>query len=118
MAIEIPSTAYGKATLADESQLTEIPLLTDNGLNILTDRGVQILLNMKGSTRYTNPNLHRRVETEPVYAPGVHYPFVVYDKDGQPYNQSVVLGVWDGLKSYRTTETYTHDEESETTEIP
>ena len=46
------------------------------------------------------------------------YLFVHYDENGHPYPQTVVLGVWDGVHSYRTTTTYTHDEESTTCEIP
>ena len=67
---------------------------------------------------YTNPNLHRRIDQDPVIEPGSDYPFVPYDKDGNPYKQHVTIGVWDGVKSYRTTETFTHDEDSTTCEIP
>lgn len=118
MAYELPKTAYGKAVPVSEEESVEIPLLLDNGNNLLTDRGVQILVNMRGSSRYTNPNLHRRIDNEAPYVPGVHYSMVQYDKDGNPYKQKFTLGVWDGKKSYRTIETITHDEESETDEIP
>ena len=68
--------------------------------------------------RYTNPDLHRRVDMDAEIPQGSDYSFVQYDEDGNPYKQDIVIGVWDGIHSYRTTTTYTHDEESTTCEIP
>ena len=67
---------------------------------------------------YTNPNLHRRIDLDPIIEPGQEYAFIYRDKDGVPYKQDITLSIWDGLHSYRTTETITHDEESTTCEIP
>lgn len=121
MAVDIARTARGIAKLATpediaKEQIVEL-LASDVGLILATDSGVPIGLNAPGFG-YTNPNLHRRIDNDPEYIPGVHYPFVVYDENGVPYRQETVLGVWDGLNSYRTTTTFTHDEESETCEIP
>lgn len=68
--------------------------------------------------RYTNPDLHRRVDVDEQGDPDVDYPLMPRDKDGNPFPQRIKLGVWDGINSYRLTETFTHDEESETCEIP
>lgn len=67
---------------------------------------------------YTHPNLHRTIDLDPVIEPGKEYPFIYKDENGVPYKQNIKLGTWDGIHSYRTTETITHDEESTTCEIP
>lgn len=56
---------------------------------------------------FTNPNLHRRIDP----------------KTPEPGSQEVaprdyVLGVYDGVHSYRTETIHYHDEESTTCEIP
>lgn len=56
---------------------------------------------------FTNPNLHRRVDPQQP-APD----------SGEVAPRSYMLGVYDGLHSYRTETIYTHDEESTTSEIP
>ncbi len=53
---------------------------------------------------YTTPNLHRRVD------PKQH--------EGEIAERKYTLGIYDGLHSIRTVETFTHDEESTTCEIP
>ena len=55
---------------------------------------------------YTHPNLHRRVDPQTPEDP----------RETRP--REYTLGVWDGQHSYRTTETFYHDEESTTCEIP
>lgn len=112
MSVEFPQTAYGKAVpitgyLMNDSS---IPLLTDSGDNLLTNFDVEY--------RYTNPYLHRRIDEDAQAATGSNYQLVVYDKDGNPYLQYIEIGVWDRFNSYRLTETFIHDEESETCEVP
>lgn len=46
----------------------------------------------------THPDLHRRLTDEEI--------------------QNTVIGVWDGVHSFRTVQEYVHDEESTTCEIP
>ena len=101
-----------------------INLLTDNGLELLTDSGVPILANTRLEKRYTHPDLHRRINQD-AYIPPINpehpeegYIFISYDKDGNPYKQFVKVGILDSMHSYRMMETYTHDEESTTCEIP
>lgn len=119
--IAFPKTAHGVAVPASAEDIAKednfYPLLSDMGLILTTDSGDVILYNC-GELGYTNPNLHRRIVTDPEIPVGSDYPFVKYDENGVAYPQSVVLGVWDGRHSYRTTTTYTHDEESTTCEIP
>lgn len=121
LAVEIGRTAHGAARPATPEEIEREnrvrDLAVDTGLLLCTDNGVPFRLNVP-EFGYTNPDLHRRIVTDPEFEPGVHYPFEQYDESGNPYNQSVVLGVWDGLHSFRTTSTYTHDEESTTCEIP
>ena len=55
----------------------------------------------------TNPNLHRRIDPhEPTEG----------SKETAPRNY--IIGVYDGLHSYRTETIHYHDEESTTSEIP
>ena len=119
--VEIPRTARGVARPATEEEIAREEslyyLATDLGFIITTDSGIPLVPNT-GEFGYTNPNLHRRIIEDPDIPVGSDYPFVYYDSEGRPYKQSVVLGVWDGIHSYRTTTTYTHDEESTTCEIP
>ena len=56
---------------------------------------------------FVNPNLHRRVDPQEP-AP----------ESDEVRPRSYILGVYDGLNSYRTETIYTHDEESTTCEIP
>jgi len=53
---------------------------------------------------YTTPNLHRRVDPSHL--------------DTEVADRKYTLGVFDGIHSTRVVETFTHDEESETCEIP
>lgn len=123
MSIAFPKTTRGQATLAtasdiEKEQETNVFLLaSDSGAILISDSGSAFLQNLE-TFGYTHPNLHRRIESDPYVPQGSDYAFVHYDKDGNAYKQSVALGVWDGLNSYRTTTTYTHDEESTTCEIP
>ena len=115
-----PKTAKGVAKPATPQEIAredaEYFLATDESEAIITtDSGLALCVNLK--VGYTNPNLHRRIEDDLPPA-GSNYPFVHYDQYGVPYKQSFVLGIWDGVNSYRTTTTYTHDEESTTCEIP
>lgn len=50
---------------------------------------------------FTHPNLHRRIYTPP----------------DATDNKTYKIGIF-GVDSYRTTETYIHDEESTTSEVP
>lgn len=113
MAQEIPQLTIGFARPLDIQNL-----LTDEGLDLLTDTEVEICVNKDVELRYTNPNLHRRIDQEAEIPPGSDYKLVVYDAEGNPYKQHVKLGVLDGMNSYRVTETFIHDEESTTCEIP
>ena len=124
MAIEISRTARGVIRPATpeeiaREQLDENPhfIATDLGLTITTDSGDAILMNVP-DFGFTNPDLHRRVDQDPEIPVGSDYPFIKYDNEGNAYKQDIVIGVWDGINSYRTTSTYTHDEESTTCEIP
>lgn len=56
---------------------------------------------VRDTAGFTNPNLHRRILTPP---------------DGTP-DHTYKIGVY-GYDSYRMTETFVHDEESRTCEIP
>ena len=118
---QLPRTARGIAVPATEQEIAKEdsfwPLASDEGLELVADFGAVILRNM-GEMGYTHPNLHRRIDQNPEIPQGSNYPFVKYREDGTAYPQHVVIGVWDGRNSYRTTTTYTHDEESETCEIP
>lgn len=118
--IQFPKTAKGAARLATEEEIAredvEYYLASDLGLILCTDTGDMISPNT-GDFGFTNPNLHRRID-DALPPAGSDYPFVYYDSDGNPYPQSIVLGVWDGVNSYRTTQVFTHDEESTTCEIP
>lgn len=118
---QIATTARGVAKLATpeeiEKEIVEYDLASDLDFILETDSGDIFGMNVRGMG-YTHPNLHRRIDDNPVYDPTKDYSFAYKDKDGNYYKQSVVIGVWDGLNSYRTTTTYTHDEESTTCEIP
>lgn len=119
--IEIPVTARGLIRPATEQEIEKenglFYLATDTGLMLMTDSNNLLVPNID-ELGYTNPNLHRRVDQDPDIPVGSDYPFVYYDSEGVPYKQNVVIGVWDGVNSYRTTTTFTHDEESTTCEIP
>ena len=119
--IHVPMTAHGVARLATDEEIAREQIqyyLADDSCNYLvTDTGEMLVPNVP-NFGYTNPDLHRRIYDEITAPPGSDYPFVVYDAEGNPYPQSVKIGVWDGRHSYRTTTTYTHDEESTTCEIP
>lgn len=122
--MDFATTARGIAKLASPEDIEredfEFILIVDSGLDLVTDSGDELYPNSK-KFGYTNPNLHRRIDLEAVEGTDPltsNYPFMHYDEDSDPYKQSIVLGVWDGLNSYRTTTTYIHDEESETCEIP
>jgi len=121
MDYDITKTAHGIAKLATPEEIAREDgtycLAADNGSVLATDSGVELIMNVP-EFGYTNPDLHRRIDDDPVFDPDVDYPFSPRDEHGVPYKQSVVLGVWDGIHSYRTTTTYTHDEESTTCEIP
>lgn len=56
---------------------------------------------IKDEIGFTNPNLHRRIETE--------------TEEGQ---KRYTIGVYDHQHSYKTVDYSTHDEESTTCEIP
>lgn len=53
---------------------------------------------------YTNPNIHRRIEPQPVEAPAV-----------KPYSYQFTI---QNNCSYRLTNRYVHDEDSITSEVP
>lgn len=61
---------------------------------------------VKDEFGYTNPNLHRRVDASHDHIPA---------NESSPRNYE--LGIYN-LNSYRTVTRHTHDEESETCEIP
>lgn len=119
--IRISTTAKGLARYATEQEIAreevQYFLSTDGYDFLLTDSGESLVLNIH-ELGYTNPNLHRRIDQEIEVPSGTSYPFVEYDAAGNAYRQTVKLGIWDGIHSYRTTTTYTHDEESTTCEIP
>lgn len=119
--IKIAKTAKGlaKPATAEEIAREDVKyfLSDDLGSLLLSDLG-EFLVPNTPDFGYTNPNLHRRIDEDAIIPPGSDYSFVEYDEFGNPYPQKVVLGVWDGINSYRTTETITHDEESTTCEIP
>ncbi len=57
---------------------------------------------------YTHPNLHRRIDPHTIHD----------DKDHMELKpRQYTIGVL-GTNSYRTTEMFTHDEDSETSEVP
>lgn len=56
---------------------------------------------LKDRIGFTNPNLHRRIETET-----------------EAEQEKYTIGVYDRQHSYRTVDYSTHDEESTTCEIP
>ena len=118
---EFPKLAHGVARPATPEEIAKedyfYPLASDEGLILVTDLDVIILRNV-GEMGFTNPNLHRRIDQNPDIPVGSDYPFVKYRPDGTAYPQSIVIGVWDGIHSYRTTTPYVHDEESTTCEIP
>ena len=118
---DIPTTARGimKPASPDDIAIENDRMIfaTDDGFVLVTNSGEGLIVN-RAPSGFTNPNLHRRIDDDPVYKPGVHYDMVHYNEEGEPYKQSIVIGVWDGINSYRTTTTYIHDEESTTCEIP
>ena len=115
MNIEFPVLASGFA-----KPLSDTRLLTDSGLELLTDTGYSILANYPEELRYTNPDLHRRIDEDADIPPkSTHeYVFIAYDANGNPYKQIVNVGILDGMNSYRVMENFIHDEESTTCEIP
>ena len=119
--IQFPTTARGAAVPASEEDIRKEDgvffLAADWGFLLCTDSGEVLSPNVP-DFGYTNPNLHRRIDNDAEIPQGSDYPFVVYDEDGNAYKQNTVIGVWDGIHSYRTIETFIHDEESETCEIP
>ena len=57
---------------------------------------------------YTHPNIHRRIDPHTIHD----------DKDHMELKpRQYTIGVL-GTNSYRTTEMFTHDEDSETSEVP
>lgn len=118
---KIATTARGLARPATEEEIaredSKYFISTDLGDLLTTDLGDVIIPNTP-DFGYTNPDLHRRIDQDALIPSGSDYTFVEYDADGIPYKQQVKIGVWDGVHSYRTTETFTHDEESTTCEIP
>lgn len=57
---------------------------------------------------YTHPNLHRRIDPHTIHD----------DKDHMELKpRHYTIGIL-GTNSYRTTEMFTHDEDSETSEVP
>ena len=121
MSIEIARTARGviRPSTPEEIAREEIKkyLANDSGFRLVTDSGLSLVMNLP-KFGFTNPDLHRRIDNDPEIPVGSNYSFVKYDENGVPYKQHVVIGVWDGLHSYRTTKTFIHDEESTTCEIP
>ena len=75
-----------------------------------TAHGVAVPLSVEDEQRdehgFTNPNLHRRVDPQ--------NPSSAEEVAPRQY----VLGVYDGIHSFRTEIISTHDEESTTSEIP
>ena len=61
----------------------------------------------KDAHGFTNPNLHRRIDPH-AHAQG--------SEEVAP--RDYLIGVYDGLHSYRTETIHYHDEESTTSEIP
>lgn len=57
---------------------------------------------------YTHPNLHRRIDPHTIHDDNDHMEL-------KP--RQYTIGVL-GTNSYRTTEMFTHDEDSETSEVP
>lgn len=90
--------------VADMATESNSPLVTEGSVNLQGERAGS-WADMTAENGTPDPAVHT-------------YPLMPFDKDGIPYDQDIVLGVWDGLHSYRTTTTYTHDEESTTCEIP
>lgn len=60
----------------------------------------------KDTLGFTNPNLHRRIDP--------HTPTDTKEVKPREY----IIGVYDKINSYRTTQIFYHDEESTTSEIP
>lgn len=56
---------------------------------------------------FTNPNLHRRIDPQQPAA-----------GSAETAPRDYLIGVYDGLHSYRTETIHYHDEESTTSEIP
>ena len=114
-------------------------------LEITVDSGEHWVPNIEFG--YTNPNLHRRIDQDYSIPADSNYLLARYQdynkhlvdirtpenknivtEDSEPllgpyiehgdaYKQTFQIGVW-GYNSYRTTQTYIHDEESTTCEIP
>lgn len=61
----------------------------------------------KDQIGFTNPNLHRRID-----------PQIPTATSGEVAPREYIIGVYDGLNSYRTETIHYHDEESTTSEIP
>lgn len=59
---------------------------------------------LRDENGFTNPNLHRRVETTPPVSP-------------QVFSTTYTIEI-ESTNSYRTTQQYFHDEESTISEIP
>ena len=120
---DIARTAKGKIRPATPEEIAretvQYYIVVDSGFYLVPDDDEDSLFIPNiGELGFTNPNLHRRIDQDAIVPPGSDYKFVHYDKNGNPYKQKVSIGVWDGVHSYRTTQTYTHDEESTTVEIP
>lgn len=114
-------TARGLAKPATPEEIakedSKYYIASDIELILTTDTGDLIAPNT-GDFGFTHPNLHRRIEDDVTVPEGVSYPLLYLDPNGVPYKQTIKIGVWDGINSYRTTDTHTHDEESTTCEIP
>lgn len=80
MSTEYPKTAQGFATLATQDEIDK-------------------------EATYTNPNLHRRIETN------------ISPVGEQTAPSEYSVGIF-GKNSYRVVKSYYHDEESTTNEIP
>ena len=97
-------------------------LITDWGELIFTDNYESIEVSGEIEHRYTNPDLHRRIDNEspipPESDPENQYLLVAYDENGIPYPQTSKVGILDGMHSFRVIDITVHDEESTTCEIP
>ena len=102
------------------AELISGELMTDSGEELLTDSYVVIVTNSEEESRYTNPDLHRRIENDFNIPPKSTYEYglVPYDADGNPYPQKSKVGILDSMHSFRVIEYQVHDEESTTCEIP
>lgn len=120
--IQFPKTSKGQARLATEEEIAKedgkFYYVSDLGFALFTDDEECFFIPNVPEFGYTHPNIHRRIDLDPIIEPGQEYPWIYYDSEGNPYKQNITLGTWDGINSYRTTETITHDEESTTCEIP